>query len=175
MAQSLRTFSPANVSVVIFGVPISGYTDGTFIEVERSEPNSSHSTGADGTVGLTKSADKTGTFRVTLMQNSLANLILAGVQATQDQSDSDLIRGPITVTDPSGSIFVAIVNAHIQTPPGLSIGKEQEPRVWEFFCETINYVPNPLGVVSSNSVQAKIQEGLDKALSTAQNIADEIG
>lgn len=175
MTQTLRTFSPQNVGLNILGVDVSGYADGTFIEVTRNEPNSSYTSGADGTVGLTKNANKTGIIKVTLMQNALANLVFAGIQSEQDKSDSDLIRGPASIFDPSGSLFVRVENAHIQTPPGLSVSKEQEPRTWEFFCESIDFLANPNGLVNSSSMDARVSEGVAAALAYSTKISDELG
>jgi hypothetical protein len=55
------------------GVPISGYADGTFVQVDPSGDSFAKKVGADGEVARSMSNDNTHTVVITLLQSSLSN------------------------------------------------------------------------------------------------------
>lgn len=138
MSKTLTTFSPQNVSISWGGINLNGVADGTFIECVRNSDNSSQVVGAQGDVGLTFNADKTGQVTITFLQTSLSNVILSAAQAEQDLS-GDLLRAPMVIRDKSGSFLAYISNAHIMTPAGMSLGQEQNSKAWVFYAERIDY------------------------------------
>ncbi len=169
MAQTLNDFSPQQVGISWGGVPFTGYAEDTFVTVSRNTDNTTASVGADGSVGITKNADKTGTIEVTLMQTSETHRILSAIQLTQDQTDQ-LYRANMTVTDPSGGFIAKMFNVHIQTPPEVSLGSDQNPKTWTFYAERIDYVDVPAGFAQAASEVSKI----DDAISGIQSITDSL-
>ena len=53
--MSVRTYDPKAVAVLIGGVPIGGFADGTFISVERDNDTFQKVSGSDGIVSRAKS------------------------------------------------------------------------------------------------------------------------
>ena len=71
-----ETYSPENVVITINGVPVVGIAEGTFISVEFNSEKWEHYVGADGDVTTVENLDKTGTFTLTLKQNSATRRLL---------------------------------------------------------------------------------------------------
>ena len=71
-----ETYSPENVVITINGVPVVGIAEGTFISVEFNSEKWEHYVGSDGDVTIVENLDKTGTFTLTLKQNSATRRLL---------------------------------------------------------------------------------------------------
>jgi hypothetical protein len=120
-----KTYSPAKVVVNLAGVlTLTGFAEGTSIQAARAVDNSSQTIGMQGDVGLTATANQTGTITFTLMQNSEANLALSALQNAQD-IDQTLYRTGISISDPSGGFLCHAEGCHIMTPPEMSLGDTQ--------------------------------------------------
>jgi len=134
-----KTYSPAKVVVNLAGVlTLTGFAEGTSIQAARAVDNSSQTVGMQGDVGLTATANQTGTLTFTLMQNSEANLALSALQNAQD-IDKTLYRTGISISDPSGGFLCHAEGCHIMTPPEMSLGDTQESKVWVFFVESLQF------------------------------------
>lgn len=158
MAQ-LKDYSPAAVSVSWGGFGFEGFGEDSFVTASRSTPNTSAKIGAQGSVGLTVSADKTGTIEVTLMQTSQTNRYLSAVQNAQDVA-STIFRAPFLVTDPSGGSLVVCKSAHIQEAPDVTLGADQNEKTWMFFCEDLHYTDAVDGFDQSDVEAAAIASAL---------------
>lgn len=163
MLNTLRTYSPKEVNLIVFGYNITGYSDGTFVEFQRNEDNSSSTVGADGRVGLAYNANKTGTCTVTLQQNSEANAFLSAIQNQQDVGGK-LIRGPLVCTDPSGAQITVGINAHIMGTPTVGLGKELTDRTWTFMIERLDFVSksdlSTLGTAAAANIASKVADAI---------------
>jgi hypothetical protein len=156
MANTLRPYSPEVVTTNWGAImPIRGFEEGTFIEVARASENTRTKVGAQGDVGITLNADKTGTVTITLMQTSESNRLLSALQASQD-SEGTLYRENLQIKDPSGSMLCECLGAHIMTPPVITLADDMSPKTWVFFSEKILYLEAPIGVVNSAATIAKI-------------------
>jgi len=157
-----KTYSPAKVVVNLAGVlTLTGFAEGTSIQAARAVDNSSQTVGMQGDVGLTATANQTGTITFTLMQNSEANLALSALQNAQD-IDQTLYRTGISISDPSGGFLCHAEGCHIMTPPEMSLGDTQESKVWVFFVESLQFF-----------TVGRLLGGA-KALSEAKNAVDAI-
>lgn len=163
---TLKTFVPANVNISWGGIILEGFSTDSFVTVSRSSDNTTVQVGAAGDVGITKIADRTGTVEITLMQNSVTHRILSAIQTAQDVGD-ELYRANMTITDPSGSMICKIFNAHIQTPPEVTLGADQNEKTWTFFAERVIYTEAPDGVTPTASEISIIND----AISTIKNFA----
>lgn len=65
-----QTYDFKKVSVIVDGVYITGYHDGSVIKVEKNEDDVTPHVGADGEVTYAESADQTGKITITLKQTS---------------------------------------------------------------------------------------------------------
>lgn len=168
MAQTLLDFVPEDVAISWGGVAITGYAPDTFITVRRNATNTITSVGADGSVGITKVADKTGEIEITLMQNSSAHEWLAGTQALQD--NGSLQRANFTVADASGGAFIRAINVHIMEAPEITLGADQNTKTWKFFAERLTYTEFPEGVAENSARTARVADAID----AVSNVSDEL-
>ena len=86
-------YDPEKVKVNINGVPILGFAEGTFVEVETNggDDKWSHYVGADGDVTTEKNVDPTGTLTVTLKHDSPSAITLENL-AKQGARVSGLVK-----------------------------------------------------------------------------------
>ncbi len=68
--MDVLTYDPLKVTLVVGTVAITGFAEGSMIEVERNEDAIYPYVGTQGEVAIAESADKTGTIKITLMQTS---------------------------------------------------------------------------------------------------------
>ena len=124
----MRKYNPAEVSIIISGIPISGYADGTFITVERDEDSFTKQVGTDGEVTRSKSNNKTGTATLILMQTSASNLALSALLAVDELTGNGV--GPFLMKDNSGNSIYAGQNCWLRKYPSSEFGREATGREW---------------------------------------------
>jgi hypothetical protein len=128
--MGLGTVDPQQVNVSIGGNIITGFADGTFLNVERDEDTWNKVVGADGSVARSKSANKAATLTLTLLQTSPSNDILSALAALDEETGDAEI--PIIIKDNSGTTLVSAPESWIQKPPAIVYGKEVQNREWVF-------------------------------------------
>ena len=72
----MQTYDPKDVSVIVNGVFLTGFSDGTFVSWEKQEDNYTPHVGAQGEVDRARNAHPLGTITVTLKQTSPSNAVL---------------------------------------------------------------------------------------------------
>ena len=128
MPGTTKTLDPAKILITFHGFPINGFADGTFVSVDRDSASFSKTVGADGEVARAKSADKSGSIKVTLLQTAQANEILSNELEKDEASGSNV--GPVQVKDLGGKTLVAGAEAWIEKPATVVFAKEVEAREW---------------------------------------------
>lgn len=127
--MQVYTYSPEDVSFAIGGAVISGYSEGTFITVEREEDAFTKIVGADGIVTRSKNANRSGMVTLTLKASSPSNDVLSAL-ATQDEIDGTGVRAFI-VKDNSGTSLHA-GKGWVRKKPNAEYAKEVSDREWTF-------------------------------------------
>lgn len=145
--MALPRYASKDVKVAWVGVPLKGLADGTFISFNYNSDVTNEKVGADGSVEISMSPDKTGTCTLTVLQESPANLILGAVLAAM--KNGQFFQGSLTVTDPSGSVLAFMRSAHIKTGPTVNLGIETENREWTFFIEDLTFASVPTKVAQT--------------------------
>ena len=134
MAELLTgTYDPKAVNCIVNGFTLTGFAEGTFIKVERVDPElyKLH-VGAHGEVGRTKNPNRAGKITVTLKSTSPSNSILDAFKN---------LSAPIAlaVLNKSDRNFaVAATNAWISKDPAVEFGAEETNTEWEFTCDELN-------------------------------------
>lgn len=172
-ASTLLDFVPENVAISWGGVAITGFAPDTFITTRRNSANTTSAVGADGSVGITKNADKTGEIEISLMQTSDSHIWLAGVQALQDYGD--LQRANMTVADASGGYFLRATNVHIMEPPEISLGADQNTKTWKFYAEQLQYTEFPEGFAEKAGAASRVADAIDAIVDVSGQLNDAIG
>ena len=128
--RNVTTYDPKKVIVTFGGMPISGFAAGTFINVTPSADRFTKVVGADGEVSRSKSADNTHEITITLLQSSLSNQYLSGIETLDKISSRGIL--PLTITDLNGLTIKFWPEAWISADPDLGYAAEQTDREWTF-------------------------------------------
>ena len=132
--MSVRTYDPKNVIVTVAGIPMSGFSDGTFLEVDRNEATWNTVVGADGFVTRGKTNNFTGTMTLTLKQSSPSNDVLSGLLAIDEATNVGVF--PILVKDLSGNSVYFSANAWITQYANSTFGKDINDRQWTLMLDS---------------------------------------
>lgn len=124
----MKTYDPQQVQVIVGGRLITGFAEDTFVEVERSEDMWSLKMGVDGEGTRSKSNNKSGQIRITLMSSSPSNAILQGFADADELNNGGLV--PAMVKDGNGSDLALAEQAYIKKLPTLGKGKEIAGNQW---------------------------------------------
>lgn len=131
MTGQVRTYDPSQVTVVVGGIPISGFADGTFIMVEPMSDASTSQSGADSEIARAMGTDRRHTVTITLQQTSASNDALSALYAV-DQGTRGGGLAPLTVVDLSGRTVFRVSQSWVARTPNMEFGKELSDRVWVF-------------------------------------------
>lgn len=126
--MSTPTYNPAKVVIVVAGIPISGFADGTFVTCGRDNPSYSKGTGAGGEGWRAKTNDKSGTCTITLLQTSSVNAALSGLIAIDEAVDEGI--GPFALKDLGGTTLYAAEDCWIEKPADSEFAREVTNREW---------------------------------------------
>lgn len=133
--MGLGTYVPEKVSVVIAGHIVSGYADGSFVEVDYTNDRISMTKGADGETARVITSDDSGSVTIRLQQTSLSNDVLSALYEADIISHSGVF--PLVVSDDNGNTKVFSDAAWIKKLPTTSFGTELEDREWVIDCANL--------------------------------------
>lgn len=127
--MSVRTYDPRNVQIILGGIPLSGFADGTFISVSQDEDRYTKTVGADGETSRARSNNKTATATITLKQTSQSNDVLSGLVLADDASNGGVV--PLMIKENgTGATLVFAQAAWVQALPEVTYSKTVEDREW---------------------------------------------
>lgn len=131
--MALLTYTPHDVSVNIAGLyDISGFSDGTFIELSKEVAPYSYSSAMDGETTRTFVNDSNYRVTLTLAQSSPSNNILNALHAVDVATQ--LGKFPLMIRDRSGTTNFFSPNVWIENVPNVTFGKDMDTRKWVFNC-----------------------------------------
>jgi hypothetical protein len=124
----MDTYDPSQVNLVLGGQLITGYMDGTFIQVSREEDTWLPITGADGWVARARNANRMGRITVTLLATSPSNDVLSA------QHNLDYLTGvppgAVSLSDNLGRTVLGGDDAFILKPADVEFDKQVSGRQW---------------------------------------------
>jgi hypothetical protein len=126
------TYDPKQVQVILDGNPITGFADGTFVEIEFDEQAWNKVTGADNLVSRSKTNNYAGTVTVTLLATSSGNDVLNALWQRDRRSNTGAV--PFLVKDATGRTVWSAEHAWVQQQPAQAFSKETEERAWTLDC-----------------------------------------
>jgi hypothetical protein len=127
--DGVKTYDPNNVQIIMGGFPITGYADGSFIEVAYDEDLYSKTVGADGEVSRAKMNNRSATVTITLKQTSATNDELSALYAADQANNAGVV--PLFIKEQgTGRTLVFAQAAWVQKLPNLNYSKDVEDRVW---------------------------------------------
>lgn len=129
-------YDPIQVVFNVGGKDVSGYAEGTFVEVERAVDAFTTTSGSDGEVTRTKSQNRIGTFKVTLQQSSPSNDVFSALATLDEQSSGGAV--PILLSDRNGTTIAQCKQGWVKKKANTTFANTSENREWTF--ETGNLV-----------------------------------
>jgi len=124
----VKTYDPKQVGIIVGTRPLTGYEDGTFVNVTRNSDSWSLSMGADGEGTRSKSNDKSGRVEITLKQSSSDNEYMSELALADELSGGGTF--PVLVRDASGTSLYAAETAWVVKPSDSEFAKESSARTW---------------------------------------------
>ena len=135
-------YDPQSVDLLVNGFPITGYADGTFINIERNANVMDAYVGGKGEVTRVLNPDTTYTCSFTIQQNSPTNVLMQGYLTTNRFLNVPPLLS-IQVKDLYGAELFSSTFGFIMTEPTRSFSNSLETREWSVFCTDGLWVPNP--------------------------------
>ena len=136
--MALGTYSPSDVSIIVAGHIVTGYTETSFVDIEFSNDRITMEKGADGEVARVINSDNSAMITIRLQQTSPSNDVLSLL------FDADIISKsaafPIQVTDNSGSSTYTCDAAWITQYPSTTFSNGIEQREWKVQCGALYLV-----------------------------------
>jgi len=130
--MSFKTYDVRAGVLVVGGVPMTGFADGTAIRVEFDEEQFTKTTGADGLTTRSKTNNYAGSVSIFLQQTSPSNDVLSALWATDRATSKGVV--PVMWKDFSGRTIWAAQHAWVRQMTSLEEGKEASDREWVLDC-----------------------------------------
>jgi hypothetical protein len=111
----LTNYSPDFVDVIFDGLTITGFADGTFIEIEREVDTFTKKVGSLGDVARTKSLNRSGKITITVMDTHPVNDSLATKISNDEQTAQAF--GAFSMKDRSSNTEVRATEAWCMRVP----------------------------------------------------------
>jgi hypothetical protein len=127
----LYTFDPKMGVLTFKGKIITGFADGTFFTVERTEDTFTETTGADGETTRVKSNNRSGRAKITLKQSSSSNDHLSVCAALDEGANAGV--GEFQYKDVLGTTLVFAAQAYVKKPANVESAKTATDREWNLF------------------------------------------
>lgn len=134
--QRLATFAPNDVNVVITqsssGIAhiVSGYSEDSIVNIERSAETFTMYTGADNTSTRIYNANKSATVTLSLQQTSASNDILSLLYANDSASRNSSGLFSLQISDSSGRSRYFSDDAYVGVVPNSAFGNSMQTRDW---------------------------------------------
>lgn len=128
--MAVLTYDPKSVVITVGGIPMSGYADGTFLEITADTQQFTKVIGADGYATRVKSNDYGGVLTLTLSQSSPSNDALSALFNLDKLTSTGVV--PILIKDLSGTTVLFSATGWIQQFPDIAFGNEINDRAWTF-------------------------------------------
>lgn len=126
-----RNYDPGRVTLVVSGVQITGFAEGTFIKVSRMTPSFSSKVGAGGEVVRTRSRDKRIKIEITLLPSSPANDFMSELVATDEQVAGGVgAVGSFMLKELNGTTVATSSETWVTQPADLEFAVDPSNRTW---------------------------------------------
>lgn len=163
MTEILSTYSPEDVVIVLandsFSHVITGYADGSFINITREVPASTLYVGSDLSNARVIRANKASTVTVSLHQASESNDVLSQLLSNDEQARDNTWLFSLTIKDNTGRSLYFSPQAFISIEPDRSFSTGIENRDWGLQCVSLQGVTGGNGKFSTDGAAALGQLG----------------
>lgn len=142
-APALWQYDPSKIVAIFNGLILSGFSDGSFIDVEHRRNAWEVYVGTTGAVARCRTRDDTGKASVTILAQAPVNELLIAM-AYDDAADWQG-SGPFKLKDLNGSVVAFAVEAWPVKVPKVTRSKQSDVMVWEFAFADFDVIAAPAG------------------------------
>lgn len=162
--MGIASYSPEEVNCLAFGIPLSGFADGTFITISKDKVPFGTTETADGQVARLYTNSQTYTIQLTFHRGSTSNDILTKLWQLDELSQVG--KFPLFIKDLSGTDLFFSTNTWIEGVPNMVQSTNFDTRTW--ILRSSQAVIN----VGSNQDASGILQDLINLASGAASIAE---
>lgn len=130
--MTVKLYDPGEVSILVDGIPISGYADGEFVTIDQDEDSFTSVVGTDGHASRSKNENKMGKVVIKLMQTSKLNDVLSALHNADRLAPGGAGIVDVLVKDNNGTQLYHSTESWITKPPAKSFDKSAKSREWTF-------------------------------------------
>lgn len=142
-----NNFDPGRYALIVSGLQIQGFADGTVIKLKRATPTFSDKAGIGGDVVRSKSRDARGDLEITLLASSPSNDFLATLAVTDEQADAGVgAVGPMLLKDLNGTTTAGGASTWVTQPADIELAGEAPNRTWKLRIANLRMFPGGLTV-----------------------------
>lgn len=139
MANLLGSYSPNDISIIVAGVPVSGFGDGDFVSAEFASDAAMMKEGADGSPAISyKRGARGGTITITLLQTSMSNNYLSSLLFAQKSVGGASTTVPVVIRNAQGGQTVTMQRAAFQKEPTVTYGPEVSTVEWTMIGQLVS-------------------------------------
>lgn len=132
----MPTYDASQVSLIFGGKSISGFSEDSFITVERNEDTFALVVGVDGYGTRAKTNNYSGRVTVNLQQSSPSNDALQAFATADEQSNAG--AQPLILRDASGRTLCSAATAWVVKPPSIEFTRSVSDRQWILETDRLN-------------------------------------
>jgi hypothetical protein len=133
----VQNYDPTKVVLLVGGIPVSGYADGSMIKCARNQDSMKLTKGADGQGVRSKSPDRSGKVTVSLLQSSASNGVFSALALLDQASSTGVV--PVLLKDNNGKVVWTATEAWVMKPTEASWEKEVKDREWVLECDDLQF------------------------------------
>lgn len=153
----MKVYSFQNTVMLVNGVEITGWSDGDdVIDIARLVDSASHKIGADGTMMVSISADKSGEFKFKLQQTSSSNKYLMGLCALQEGGANTFIPVNVLFQDTYRNDLATGTIGYIKKPTAMQRGAQASNQEWTIVVERLDLLLGDPALVGALTAVAGI-------------------
>jgi hypothetical protein len=126
--MAIKTFDPANYSLIIGPHIVEGFADGEFMNLSFQDDDWEHVSGADGEEMRVKKNDLRAELTMTLLQSSASNDYLSTLRSTDQASGAGVV--PMLLKDNNGNSVAESIGCWVKRAPDMANSKSPSNREW---------------------------------------------
>lgn len=126
--MSIANYCPEDVNCLVFGIPLDGFADGTFISITKDRLPYRTTETSDGGVARLYSNSQTYTISLTLHRGSTSNDVLTKLWLLDEITQT--AKFPLFIKDLSGTDLFFSTTSWIESPPSMVESSSFDTRTW---------------------------------------------
>lgn len=138
MAEGLANYSPEDVDILVAGMfRVEGFVDGTFINIEKDEPNFRTKVTADGVATRIAVPNPLYTVRITLASTSESNQVFTRLVTIDSLTRAG--KFPLMIKDRSGGSVFFSAQSWVEEQADGVFSEGIESRQWIIKCASATF------------------------------------